>query len=459
MGNVGKKSYRFFGGRYFNLIGSFLKEYEKNLIAFTVALAIALSFVIYEDGFAYKIIIDGRTVGVTKDVQDVKNFVNDMQKKAIEKNGTNVVINQDISYERIRARNRDLTDINMVYENIKGLMTLDYKAGVILVDNKFIAALKNTGDAQKVLELLKGKYAKGSKRVYFKQDVEVEEKYVPESRIVDINDALKRLQQPVRSADKYQVKENDSLWSIARAHDMYVDDILKLNPGLTENLKPGQEISLSVDVPLVTVVAERQITYKAEVSFDTMFQKDNTMYKNQSKLIKDGVPGKKEVTAVVKSYNGIDVSTDIKSEKVLVEPVSKIVAVGTKSLPRTVASGFFRYPLRGYITSRYGQRWGRLHTGVDIAAPTGSPIYAADGGTVIFSGWESGYGYLIKIDHKNGYVTYYGHASKLLVKSGDKVYKGQEVALVGSTGHTTGPHLHFEVRKNGVPVNPLPYLH
>lgn len=458
MGNVGKKSYKFLGSRYINIISGFLKEYEKNLIAFAIALAIGLTFVIYEDGFAYKVVIDSRTVGITKDVQDVERFVNDMQKKAIEKYGTNVVINQDIKYERVRVANKNLTDINKIYENIRGLMTFDYKAGVIYVDNKFIAALKSKSDAEKVLDLLKGKYAQGSRRVYFKQDVKIEEKYVPESQVVDLKEALKKLQQPVKSADKYQVKENDSLWSIARAHDMYVDDILKLNPGLTDNLKPGQVINLSVDVPLVTVVAERQVVYNAEIPFDTKLQKDNTMYENQSKLIKDGVPGKKEVTAIVKSYNGIDVLTEIKSEKVLTEPITKVVAVGTKSLPRTVATGSFRYPLRGFITSRYGQRWGRLHTGIDIAASTGSPIYAADGGTVIFSGWESGYGYLVKIDHKNGYVTYYGHASKLLVKVGDKVYKGQKIALVGSTGNTTGPHLHFEVRKDGVPVNPASYL-
>lgn len=457
MGNVGEKGYKFWA-YFINLIRSFLKEYEKNFIAFVVALAIGFTFVIYEDGFAYKVVIDGMTVGITKDIQDVEKFVNDMQKKAVEKYGTNVVINQDIRYERIRVGKKDLTETNKIYEKIRGLMSFDYKAGVILVDNKFIAALKSADDAKKVLDLLKGKYAKGSKRVYFKQDVKIEEKYVPESQVVDVNEALKKLQQPIKSADKYKVKENDSLWSIARAHDMYVDDILKLNPGLTDNLKPGQVINLSVDVPLVTVVAERQVIYKAEIPFDTEVQKDSTMYTNQSKLIKDGVPGKKEVTAIVKSYNGIDVSTEIINEKVLTDPVSKIVAVGTKSLPRTVATGSFRYPLRGYITSRYGERWGRLHTGVDIAAPTGSPIYAADGGTVIFSGWESGYGYLVKIDHKNGYVTYYGHASKLLVKVGDKVYKGQKIALVGSTGNTTGPHLHFEVRKNGVPVNPLPYL-
>ncbi len=238
---------------------------------------------------------------------------------------------------------------------------------------------------------------------------------------------------------------------------MYIDDILKLNPGLTENLKPGQVIYLSPAVPNVTVVTEKRIVYKEEIPFETKYTQDDKLYANQSKVLVEGKKGLKEVTAVVVSYNGIEVSKKIESENVLKNPVNKIVAVGSKRISY-IATGFFNYPARGTITSRFGQRWGRLHTGVDIAAPQGSPIYAADGGTVIFSGWESGYGYLVKIDHHNGYVTYYGHASKLLVKKGDKVAKGQKIALVGSTGHATGPHVHFEVRKNGVPVNPLPYL-
>lgn len=117
-----------------------------------------------------------------------------------------------------------------------------------------------------------------------------------------------------------------------------------------------------------------------------------------------------------------------------------------------------------YITSTMGGRTSpggigsTNHKGIDIAAPKGTPVYAADGGTVTYAGWMSGYGYLVQINHGNGYVTYYGHNSSLLVSVGQHVYKGQQIARVGSTGNSTGNHCHFEIRYNGVAKNPLNYL-
>jgi murein DD-endopeptidase MepM/ murein hydrolase activator NlpD len=117
-----------------------------------------------------------------------------------------------------------------------------------------------------------------------------------------------------------------------------------------------------------------------------------------------------------------------------------------------------RVPYAGLITSRYGYRGREFHTGVDLAGPIGSPIVAADGGTVSFAGYHGSYGKCIIIDHGNGIQTLYGHCSKLLVTKGEKVSKGELIAKVGSTGRSTGPHCHFEVRVNGNDVNPMRYI-
>lgn len=117
-------------------------------------------------------------------------------------------------------------------------------------------------------------------------------------------------------------------------------------------------------------------------------------------------------------------------------------------------------PTTGVITSRYGPRWGSTHKGLDIAGPVGTPIAAAAGGTVTFSGWDNyGYGYCIKIDHGSGVVTLYAHCEKLYVKAGQTVQQGEAIATMGSTGRSTGPHLHLEIRLNGVPQNPQLYLY
>jgi len=125
--------------------------------------------------------------------------------------------------------------------------------------------------------------------------------------------------------------------------------------------------------------------------------------------------------------------------------------------PPPAAAGGLLWPTSGVLTSTYGWRWGAMHRGIDIGAPSGTPIYASAAGTVIFSGWMGGYGNLILIDHLDGRVTAYAHQSRLAV-SGGSVGRGQLIGYVGSTGDSTGPHLHFEVRVNGVAVDPLPLL-
>ncbi len=107
-----------------------------------------------------------------------------------------------------------------------------------------------------------------------------------------------------------------------------------------------------------------------------------------------------------------------------------------------------------YVSSPFGRRWGRLHQGVDLAAPQGAAIYAASAGRVIHSGWELGYGKSVVVDHGDGVKTRYAHCFKVFAQSGARVEKGQIIAQVGSTGHSTGPHLHFEVLVNGVRKNP-----
>ena len=121
------------------------------------------------------------------------------------------------------------------------------------------------------------------------------------------------------------------------------------------------------------------------------------------------------------------------------------------------AAGFI-WPVVGPVTSPFGMRWGRMHDGIDIAASSGTPIHAAASGTVIYAGWMEGYGNLVVIDHGNGLSTAYGHQSSIAVGNGQAVAQGQTIGYVGTTGHSTGPHLHFEVRVNGAPVDPLGYL-
>jgi murein DD-endopeptidase MepM/ murein hydrolase activator NlpD len=130
-------------------------------------------------------------------------------------------------------------------------------------------------------------------------------------------------------------------------------------------------------------------------------------------------------------------------------------ASGATSTPS--AAGLI-WPVSGPITSPFGWRWGRMHQGIDIGAPTGTPIHAAAAGTVIYCGWEEGYGNFVVIDNGGNLATAYGHQSAIAVTCGQQVAQGQVIGYVGCTGHCTGPHLHFEVRIDGNPVDPMGYL-
>lgn len=131
--------------------------------------------------------------------------------------------------------------------------------------------------------------------------------------------------------------------------------------------------------------------------------------------------------------------------------------IAARSTDRPSSTGFV-WPTKGYISSGYGPRWGKFHYGLDIAANTGTPIVAVTSGRITDAGWRQGYGYMVRIDHQNGWVSVYGHCSKLYVKAGQQVRCGQQIAAVGQTGNATGPHLHLEMISSGKHQNPINYL-
>lgn len=130
---------------------------------------------------------------------------------------------------------------------------------------------------------------------------------------------------------------------------------------------------------------------------------------------------------------------------------------GDKSVP-AVSSSKFNWPAKGVVTSKFGKRWGKMHEGIDIGCPEGTPVFASSAGKVIFSGEKGGYGVVIIIQHPGEWFTIYAHNSKNLIKQGQSVKKGQKIAISGQTGRASGPHLHFEIRKGVKPVDPLKYL-
>ena len=203
------------------------------------------------------------------------------------------------------------------------------------------------------------------------------------------------------------------------------------------------------------IVGEEVVTESCK----TVYLPTENLYEGQSELYQAGLDGLRRDQIEIASADGKLLSKTVLSSEYLLEPRDEIILVGRKPC---AATGIFLWPHRGLITSGFGGReiFGEQsnHTGLDIDGKTGDVIVAADGGVVSFAGWHDSYGYLTVIDHENGYETYYAHQSEQLVSQGDRVYQGQRIGLVGETGRAAGSHLHFELRKNGVVIDPIPLL-
>jgi murein DD-endopeptidase MepM/ murein hydrolase activator NlpD len=253
-----------------------------------------------------------------------------------------------------------------------------------------------------------------------------------------------------RDVITYVVQKGDNVNQIAIQFDLEPDTVMWANGNLEKNpdlLRPGQElVILPIDGVYHTVV------------------KGDTLEKIAKKY-------KAEVQSIVEcTYNGLDPEDPqiAPGDKIIVpggiKPyISRMVTTYNGPIPANAerGTGVFAWPTAGRVTDRFGFRTftGRWHTGVDISGYTGAPVKAADSGFVVFAGWQNnGYGNVVAIDHRNGYRTVYAHLHGFYVSAGQSVGKGTTVAAMGTTGNSTGAHLHFEVRHNGVRKNPELYL-
>ena len=237
----------------------------------------------------------------------------------------------------------------------------------------------------------------------------------------------------------------------------FMDSVSKLD----ENSLGGGLFLKLAKVPENTAASAIQLkrtkpeTYIITVPFDVKYVESTNYYTGTQVVQKNGANGENQITAEVTYIGENEVSREILSIETLKEPESKVVVIGTKPKPLPGPTGAYIRPVKGgYITSRFGKG----HRGVDLVVPFGTKIGAADGGVVIYAGFSGSYGNHVKIRHNDGFVTLYAHLSSISVKNGDKVFQDQKIGEVGSTGNSSGNHLHFEMIKNGVLVNPENYI-
>ncbi|NBI29209.1 M23 family metallopeptidase [Chengkuizengella marina] len=436
----------------------------------------------------YHVYFGEEKVGTVSDQQVIKDLVAEREEAL---NNQNPDFEVQLNVDQIRFESESgyklVSDDEEVLAQVSRRLQSHVVGVELVVDGKFIAIVKDEETAQQILEQIKSKYTVEEsiekvenevavlskkqtdepkvqstlKEVNFVEEVELNAVDTQPENIKNPEDVLTSLQTGDNVNKKYTVVEGDCITCIATKLDI-PSWVIYENNNLSEDsiLNIGDELDVTVIEPVLSVETVEEVVEVIDIGYDIEPIYDDTLKEGKTVIVTKGKNGKKEKIYKVFKTDGRELDQSKRetiSETVLIEPVNEVVRKGTKIVPGA-GTGNFRWPLVSpSITSYYGYRWGRLHAALDMVSGN-RKILAADTGTVVSAGWNGSYGNAIVIDHNNGYRTLYGHLSSIHVSVGMNVERGEQIGVMGSTGNSTGPHLHFEIIKNGVQKNPLIYL-
>lgn len=388
---------------------------KKKIIKFIICLAVIFNSIILMANAnvekMYEAYVDDILIGYTDNKNEFKQIYSDFNNELNEKVGSNLVQGKKIKFKANRD-NIDKSSEENIKKNLKKVINDEVDAKIININNENYGVVFNEDEAK---DVLKDFIVKNTEK--FNVDVK----------------------SIINTEIKGNVKYLDIKTSVCNINDN--DEIVD---------KMLNDKNLKVDIK---VKEEKDVVIEPK----TQIKRDDSKYIGENN-IKEGIKGSKKVDSEVTYCNGEKVNEKIISEDVIKEPINRIEYRGSKT-PIGTKVAFLQYPTRGtYITSKFGPRWGKNHNGIDIAGNTGDSVIAAFDGVIEDAGVVSGYGNMIKIKHENEFETLYGHLSAINVKKGQKVKKGDKIGAVGNTGRSTGPHLHFELKSKGVPINPEEYI-
>lgn len=446
----------------------------------------------------YTINAQGQSVAFFQDQATYNAAVSQAEAKASRILETDYSLDQTLTLSTTLAPRDQIEPLSQVTDSILETIPELEHVYILSVDGTVVGAAQDSAAITHALNLVKEHYTTpNTLSLQLDSQVSVRYAFLPAeagvSTAQELADLL--LAESPRTFD-YVVQEGDTLESLLERFSMTQERLQELNPWLilesqtpamgideekTEEEQIDQEdlaallaaefgtpleagftltVEQSCPLLLVSTVEEQELTRSITPQLET--QPDSTMFTGEQRIIQEGEAGEAAVLSRVVTRCGVPIATtDLRSVTVS-EAVPLIVGTGTQPKPQLPDGCLFLWPVRGTISSDYGYRFifgeTNFHRGIDIPAPLGTAINAAADGTVLFAGERGTYGNLVIVSHANGFVTYYAHCSKFLVQAGDQVTQGQPIAAVGSTGRSTGPHCHFEVRYQNTPIDPLLYL-
>lgn len=422
----------------------------------------------------YEVYIDEDTcIGIVSSIEDMNAVYDKLYEDFSSYYGMDVFKEYELSYKEVNVRQLNIYPVEQYDAMLRQSLNVGVMAWVIMVNNAPAAVLETKEEAEWVLEQVLAPYKenaneKNRSNIGFLEDVEIVNMSIDYKSIVDSETALNLIQYGGDiDISRHTVVSGETLYSIAKNYGIRISDIIKANPWLEQDDKLYRKDVLTIAQMnnRINIVYTEKIDRTESMDFETVVFEDDSMYATESKIQQEGRYGVRDITGYATYINGYESEVTVETENIITQPVEQIVIKGTKDVPKTLKlaqSGDMMLPLKSYtITSDFGPRdtgidgASSFHYGVDLAASYGTPIYASADGKVTFAGSSGGYGQLVKIAHEGNVETRYGHCSQILVSTGQYVEKGDIIALVGSTGISSGNHVHFEVRINGEPVDPM----
>jgi murein DD-endopeptidase MepM/ murein hydrolase activator NlpD len=431
----------------------------------------------------YHVKVEDQVIGFVSNKEIIEQFkVN--KKIEVDQNNPNarMIVETDV-IELIHEKLFNVqTDDRAVLEQLDKMIVPKSIGVELKVNGKLVATVRDQQTANFILEQIKQPFTKQVKAdsrlaalsdepyyelneseqyltdSYFVDDIEINEVSVNPEAVEESQVVIERLQTGNVEPAKYTVVQGDCLSCIADKFKLTTEFLYLNNPWLkSDKLQIGDVLDITVLQPTISVKTLYHIDKKEEIRYQIEYIQNNSLRNGLLEVISPGKNGLKDVLYEITKVNGIVVEETILSEEIIEPPVIAKSYRGTRVVVGQ-GSGNFKWPvLSPRITSAYGMRWGTLHKGIDITGQRN--IIASDNGKIEEAGYSNqGYGNYIIIDHMNGFKTLYGHLSQVLTSRGTIVEKGEKIGIMGSTGHSTGVHLHFEILEKGISLNPIKFL-
>lgn len=452
-------------GRFLEKARAAVAKHPVSPLLYLTLVAVVIGWAAFKGTYtrAYVLEVDGVEMGVLERQEDWDTIVSDLEEQVSGILGEEYDYEADVTITPVYTETAEgFTDTREIEAALfSGVEDDAYMtAWALSVDGQELGCAADKEELDQALAAAAQPYLTENTESYeFVAPVSVYQVTVPANTKFDVSAIRAALTAPQVEDVYYEVKQGDTFSAIARSYGMTLAELSVLNPEVDVNkLWVGDLLLVQQEVPFLSVITHATVQCEETIKSPVEYIETDELYIGDTKVKEQGEDGQALVTYEVAYLNGVEQERTELSSQVIKEATTTYIYTGTKVKPATASNGYFIWPVRGTITSPFGYRWGTTHLGVDIGVPYGTTVKAADGGEVTWAGWQGSYGKLVVITHDSGIQTAYAHNSTILVSVGQRVYQGQAIAYAGSTGNSTGPHCHFEVRINGRQVNPLGYL-